>query len=294
MDLQDRFVTVDGVRLHYVEAGEGPLVVLLHGFPEFWWSWRRQIPALVEAGFRVVAVDQRGYAQSDHPPGWRAYRIERLAADVAGLIEALGEERAHVVGHDWGAAVAWMVATLHPDRVERLAILNVPHPERMEHALRTSPKQLLHSWYMFFFQLPWLPETLMRAGGKRTLRSAYRDARPGAFTAEDLERYAEALLGPRGLKGPIDWYRAALRRSPRATRRMFVPIAAPTLVIWGEQDRFLGRELADPDPRLVPDVRVERLPDASHWVQHDEPETVNRLLVEFLGAPASRASAAPS
>jgi pimeloyl-ACP methyl ester carboxylesterase len=284
-ELEDRFVTVDGVRLHYVEAGEGPLVVLLHGFPEFWWSWRNQIPALVEAGFRVVAVDQRGYALSDRPRSWRDYRIERLAADVEGLIAALGEERAHVVGHDWGAAVAWTVASLHPERVERLAILNVPHPARMERALRTSPRQLLHSWYMFFFQIPGVPERLMRAGGRRMLERAYADARPGAFTEDDFDRYERALLGPGGLKGPIDWYRAALRRSPGATRRLYRPIPAPTLVIWGEQDRFLGADLAQPDAELVPDVRVERLPDASHWVQHDEPETVNRLLVDFLAAP---------
>src|SRR4051812_14390433 len=131
MELQDRFATVNGVRLHYVEAGEGPLVVLLHGFPEFWWSWRHQIPALAAAGFRVVAVDMRGYAESEKPPRWQDYRMELLAADVAALIGELGEERAHVVGHDWGAAVAWMVATLHPDRVDRLAALNVPHPEVM-------------------------------------------------------------------------------------------------------------------------------------------------------------------
>src|SRR3954469_305232 len=238
MELEDRFATVDGVRLHYVEAGEGPLVVLLHGFPEFWWSWRRQIPALVAAGFRVVALDQRGYAQSDAPRDWRAYRIERLAADVAGLIEALGEERAFVVGHDWGAAVGWMVATLHPERVRRLAILNVPHPETMARTLRRSPRQLAHSWYMFFFQIPWLPEWLMRRGGRRALGPPSRDARPGAFTAEDYARYEEALLGPGGLRGPINWYRAAVRRSPRAGRALLRPIAAPVLVIWGEQDRF--------------------------------------------------------
>jgi pimeloyl-ACP methyl ester carboxylesterase len=283
MELADHFVTVDGVRLHYVEAGEGPLVVLLHGFPEFWWSWRHQIPALVEAGYRVVAPDQRGYAQSDKPADWRDYRIERLAADVAGLIVALGEERAFVVGHDWGAAVGWMVATLHPERVERLAILNVPHPATMQRTLQHSPRQLLHSWYMFFFQIPWLPERLMGWGGRRTLESAYRDARPGAFTAEDLARYQEALNGPEGFRGPINWYRAALRRSPASARSLYRPIAAPVLVIWGEQDRFLMASMADPDPALVPDVRVVRLPDASHWVQHDEPERVNALLTEFAG-----------
>ena len=289
MDLADHFADVGtGVRLHYVEAGEGPLVVLLHGFPEFWWSWRHQIPALADAGFRVVAPDLRGYGQSDAPPRWQDYKMETLAADVAGLIEALGEERAFVVGHDWGAAVAWMVATLHPERVERLAILNVPHPETMLRTLRSSPRQLLHSWYMFFFQIPWLPETAARLAGRRFLEGAYRDARPGAFTPEDLARYEEALLrSPGGIKGPIDYYRAALRRSPRAAQEQFTPIAAPTLVIWGVQDRFLTEQMADPDPALVPDVRVVKLPDASHWVQHDEPERVSTLLVEhFRGGAA--------
>ena len=281
-ELEDRFVVVDGVRLHYVEAGEGPLVVLLHGFPEFWWSWRKQIPALVDAGFRVVAVDQRGYGLSDRPPSWRDYRFERLGADVDGLIAALGEERAHVVGHDWGAAAAWSAASLHPARIERLVILNVPHPERMARALQTSIKQLRRSWYMFFFQIPWLPERLLRAAGRPALERLFGEAREGSFTSDDLDRYEQALLGPGGLKGPIDWYRAALRRSPRTVARLFRPITAPTLVIWGRKDRHLGAEWATPTPELVPDVRVEWLDDASHWVQHDEPEAVNRLLVEFL------------
>src|SRR5438128_2134073 len=156
-------VTVNGVGLHLVEAGQGPPVVLLHGFPEFWYSWRRQIPALAESGFRVVAPDQRGYGQSGKPRGWRAYRIENLAQDVADLIAHLGEERAHVVGHDWGGGTAWATAMLHAERVASLAILNVPHPERMLRALRT-PRQLAKSWYIFFFQIPWLPETLMALG----------------------------------------------------------------------------------------------------------------------------------
>jgi epoxide hydrolase 4 len=275
MDLADRFADVGtGVRLHYVEAGEGPLVVLLHGFPDHHRSWRHQIPALVDAGFRVVAPDMRGYGESDAPPSWRDYHMELLAADVAGLIEALGAQRAFVVGHDWGAAVAWMVATLHPERVERLAILNVPHPDTMLRTLRKSPKQLLHSWYMFFFQIPWLPERVAAQMGRRFLETAYRDARPGAAL----------LRSPGGLKGPIDYYRAALRQSPRRAQAQFAPIPAPVLVIWGVQDRFLTEQMADPDPRWVPDVRVVKLPDASHWVQHDEPERVSTLLIEHFRA----------
>jgi epoxide hydrolase 4 len=286
MDLADHFADVGtGVRLHYVEAGSGPLVVLLHGFPEFWWSWRHQIPALAEAGFRVVAVDMRGYGQSDAPGDWREYRMETLAADVAGLIEALGEEKAFVVGHDWGAAVAWMVATLHPERVERLAILNVPHPDTMLRTLRRSPRQLRRSWYMFFFQIPRLPEWLAARSGRKFLEGVYSDARPGAFTAEDLARYEAALLeSPGGLKGPINYYRAALRQSPRRAQSLYAPIPAPVLVIWGTQDRHLIEEMAESDPRLVPDVRVVKLPGASHWVQHDEPERVTALLTEHFKA----------
>jgi pimeloyl-ACP methyl ester carboxylesterase len=137
---------------------------------------------------------------------------------------------------------------------------------------------------MFFFQVPWLPERLLGWGGRRALESAYRDARPGAFSSEDLDRYTEALAGSEGFRGPINWYRAALRRSPGATRRLYRPIPAPVLVIWGEQDRFLTASMADPDPELVPDVRVVRLPAASHWVQHDDPERVNALLTEFFSA----------
>jgi pimeloyl-ACP methyl ester carboxylesterase len=284
MDVADRFLTVGGVRLHYVEAGEGPLVVLLHGFPEFWWTWRHQIPALVAAGFRVVAIDMRGYAQSDAPPRWRDYRMELLAADVAGVIEQLGDDgRAYLAGHDWGAAVAWAVATLHPDRVRRLAILNVPHPETMLRTLRSSPRQLARSWYMFFFQIPWLPERLARRLGRRLFEKVYAEARPGAFTAEDIARTETALLRtPGGLKGPIDYYRAALRQSPRRAMSLFTPIPAEVLVIWGERDIHLGKEMAQSDPRLVPHVRVVMLPDASHWVQHDEPERVSTLLTEHF------------
>jgi pimeloyl-ACP methyl ester carboxylesterase len=225
----------------------------------------------------------RGYAPTAIPP--RDADFETLARDALALIAALGESSAVIVGHDWGAAVAWMVATLHPERVERLAILNVPHPETMLRTLRSSPKQLLHSWYMFFFQVPAFPEWLAGRLRRRFLEGAYRDAKPGAFTAEDYARYEAALLdSPGGLKGPINYYRAALRQSPRKAQAQFTPIPLPVLVIWGVQDRFLTERMAEPDPRLVPDVRVVKQPAASHWVQHDEPERVNALLVEHFKA----------
>lgn len=271
-----------GIRLHYVEAGEGPLVVLLHGFPEFWYSWRRQIPALAQAGYRVVAPDMRGYDLSDRPQDWRAYETGLLASDIAGLVKHFGEHSAHVVGHDWGAAVAYTVAMRHPEMVRRLAILNVPHPTRMLEGFRTL-RQLRKSWYMFFFQIPRLPEHLIARDdfsfAKRSLRADSKDA----FTDEDLERYVEAWSQPGALTGMINYYRAALRRSPRKTMSLMKPIEAPTLVIWGMRDRHLGSELAEPSQEWVPNVRVERIAEATHWVQHDAAERVNELLISFFG-----------
>jgi pimeloyl-ACP methyl ester carboxylesterase len=279
---------LSGARLHYVEAGEGPLVVLLHGFPEFWYGWRRQIPALAAAGFRVVAPDMRGYNLSSKPSGVSAYSIARLAGDVRDLIHERGESRAAVVGHDWGGAVAWATAAIHPDVVTRLAVLNLPHPRRMLEGLRTRA-QLRRAWYMFAFQLPWLPERMVSSGRWKWLRAGFEhDARPGAYTVADIERYTQAWAQPGALTASINYYRAAFRRPPLRLRGSRARIQAPTLIIWGERDRFLGAELADPHPEDVPHLqRVVRLPDASHWVAADEPERVNELLVEFLTAPSA-------
>jgi epoxide hydrolase 4 len=279
------------VRLHYVEAGEGPLVLLLHGFPQFWYQWRHQIPALVEAGFRVVAPDMRGYNLSDKLPGVRAYRVELLARDVERLILACGERTATVVGHDWGAIVAWIAAMRHPERVQRLAILNVPHPARFLEGL-LSPMQLLRSSYIFFFQIPRLPEKVIRAGDFALLRSVLgRDpVQSEAFAAEDIEWYVEAMAQPGALTATLNYYRALLRK-PGETRALLQRVEAPVLVIWGERDRFLSRRLAEPPHLWVPNlVRVKRLPDASHWVAEDRPLEVNTLLLDFLRSPSSTLS----
>jgi epoxide hydrolase 4 len=284
LGLTEGYADIGEVRLHYVEAGppDGPLALLLHGFPEFWYSWRRQLPVLASAGYRAVAPDMRGYNLSEKPSSWREYGAEHLAGDSAGLIRALGRERAFVVGHDWGAMVAYYTAMLHPQAVERLAILNVPHPARMLAGLRTL-RQLRRSWYMLFFQIPALPERLLARDdysfAKRSLRAS---AATGTFTDEDLERYVAAWAQPGALSGMIAYYRAALRNTPRKALASLRPISAPTLVIWGERDTYLGSELAEPEPRWVPDVRVRRIPEASHWVQHEAPERVNELLLGFV------------
>jgi epoxide hydrolase 4 len=281
--VSESYADVNGVRLHYAEAGSGPLVVLLHGFPAFWYSWRHQIPALAQAGYHVVAPDMRGYNLSSKPRGWRAYDAESLAGDIAGLIRHFGVEDACVAGHDWGAAVAYLTAMEHPQLVKRLAILNVPHPARMLASFRTR-RQLRKSWYMFFFQLPVIPERLLAARDFAAARRALRIESPHAFTDAEVERYVEAWSQPGALTAMVNYYRAALRHSPRSTMARMRRIDAPVLVIWGERDSVLGSELAEPEPKWVSDVRVERLAEASHWVQNDAPERVNELLTGFFGA----------
>lgn len=282
-----RMIPTNGLRLHVAEAGptDGPLVVLLHGFPEFWYGWRRQIPALAAAGFHVVAPDQRGYNLSDKPPAVRDYATHTLAADVVGLFDALGAERACLVGHDWGGGVAWTVAEQHPERLHALAVLNCPHGQAFQEVLWRSPRQALRSWYMAAFQIPWLPEKLLGAQGARRLGGAMRGtARRGAFSREDMARYREAWLQPGALTAMINWYRAGLRYPPPKSPAAIEP---PTLLIWGEQDTALGTEFIEPITRPCADIRVARIPEASHWVQHEEPEQVNALLTEFLGSVRS-------
>lgn len=269
------------VNLHYVELGpeDGPLVVLLHGFPEFWYSWRHQLPALASAGYRVVAPDQRGYNRSDKPSKVGDYRVDKLATDVCELITELGYESATLVGHDWGAMVTWMTAMLYPELVDRIAILNVPHPVTFQKGLWTF-RQLRKSWYMGFFQLPLLPEKWAAANDYAQLRKLFANdpVNPDAFTPADIERYVEAFKQPGAITGAMNWYRAAARTS---MKDLLAEIDIPTLVIWGVHDVALGEELAEPPDRWVKDFRVEKL-DASHWVQCDAPERVNSLLLHFL------------
>lgn len=285
---------VNGIRLHWVEQGEGPLVVLLHGFPEFWYAWRHQVPALAAAGFRAVAPDLRGYNLSDKPAGVAAYRIEALLGDLAGLIARFGEgqkeARAHVVGHDWGGAVAWYAPLFCPERLLSLALVNAPHPLAFRRELRTSAAQRKRSSYVFFFQLPWLPERRIRAGNFAVLeRMLRRDpVSPGAFTDEDILLYKEALARPGALTAAVNYYRAALRFPPKVAGRSW-PVGLRTLVVWGERDRYLGQSLLEGLDRWVPDLTVERIPDASHWAQADAPARVNELLIRFLtGVSPSR------
>lgn len=290
----DRFGTINGITLHWVEAGQGPLVVLLHGFPEFWYEWRHQIPVLAWAGFRVVAPDLRGYNLSDKPKGVRHYRAGIVMEDVAALIRHLGAERAHVAGHDWGGVIAWRLAIRRPEVVERLVILNAPHPAVFAREMR-HPRQFLRSWYAEFFQLPWVPEAAFRANGYAMIGRIFRNSpcRSGAYTDEDIRRYREAISRPGALTAMINYYRAFGRRTVRGARDGEGAggddmVRRPAMVIWGEQDSALNIHNLDGLEEYVPDLRIERIPDASHWVPADAPEQVNRLMIDFFRGAARR------
>ncbi len=278
--VREGYADLDDVQLHYVEAGEGPLIVLLHGFPEFWYGWRLQILPLAAAGFRVVAPDMRGYNLSSRPEDVAAYGIDRLADDIRGLVHERGAESALLVGHDWGGSVAWATAMNHPEVVDRMAVLNAAHPRKLAQGLH-HPGQLRRSWYFFFFDLPDLPETVVHANNWHFFRHFLHDAHP-AYTPEEIERYVEAWSQPGAATGMINYYRSSVRQSKGAEAALR-PVSAPTLVIWGQDDAYLGPELAEPEHDDVPNLdRVERLPDASHWVHHDEAERVNQLLIDFF------------
>ena len=270
-------VNTGEVALHVVMEGTGTPVVLLHGFPEFSYGWRHQMAPLAAAGFQAIAPDLRGYDRSDKPWGVEKYELSRLAADIAGLIRGLGHSRAHVVGHDWGGIVAYQVAMDHPEVVDRLVILNAPHLGRMAEAIRRPP-QLLRSWYVYAFQMPWLPERVVQS--ETFLRKIFRGwaTHPERFGDEVIAEYARALRVPGAARAALNYYRALVRRIPTSHGT----VRAPTLVLWGEQDRALGPELLERLERWVPDLRIQRFPQASHWLQHDEPEAVNAALLAFL------------
>ncbi len=266
---------VNGIRLHWVEQGEGPLVVLLHGFPEFWYSWRHQIPVLARR-FRVVAPDLRGYNLSEKPR--KGYDIQTLTDDVRALIAYLGAERAVIVGHDWGGLLAWVFAIRFPDVTEKLVIMNAPHPGRFMEAVRR-PRQFLRSTYVFFFQTPVLSELILGSNRGWTLARLMRRSavNKDAFPPDVIERYREALSQPGALTCALRYYRSARLSSLPPD----LSVHAPTLILWGKHDPALGRELTEGLERWVPDLTVHILP-CGHWTQQEAPDEVNHLMLEFL------------
>jgi pimeloyl-ACP methyl ester carboxylesterase len=283
LNIRHRRVNVGRLELHVAELGSGPAVLLLHGFPAHWADWEPQMQALAASGFRAIAPDLPGYGESGQLPRVLDYRAGLLATDLAGLIRALGLERAHVIGHDWGGTLAYLLAAQHPELVERLIIINAGHPALLQSALRRF-EQLRRSWYIFLFQLPLLPEWLLRRDAAISLCLRSMEVRAGAFSDSDLERYATAMRAPGVARAALSYYRAAFRAPSRAA----CAVPQPTLVLWGDQDQALSASLLLSGLELhVPHVRVTRFADAGHWLHHDLPEVVNRHLVEFLSASAN-------
>jgi epoxide hydrolase 4 len=290
------YAKVNGIQLHYAETGSGEdLVILLHGFPEFWYSWRHQLTAL-STRFHVVAPDLRGYNLSDKPPRIEDYSTDLLADDVIGLIDHFGAAKAAIVGHDWGAGVAWVVAQKYPERVSRLAVLQVPPAAAWRANL--SLAQLLRSWYMFFFQLPSVPEWAMRRNGFKSLEGTFKEqvGRTGSFTDADVEAYKEALAQPGALTGAINYYRANVFRIMRGSKttattgltnrnesRSNGRIRVPTLFIFGELDfAILPQTVRGVADYIDAPYTELRIPDSGHWVQNEAVEEVNTALMEFL------------
>ncbi len=285
MAIATRRIQANGFDFAVDEAGEGDrLALCLHGFPESRFSWRFQLPLLARMGYRAWAPDLRGYGETEPKPrDVASYRIERLMEDVAALIDASGAREVVLIGHDWGAGLAWTFAANRIRPLERLVIMNVPHPGVFAEHLRRSPRQMLRSWYMAFFQIPGLPERAMTANGARAIRRAFLGMAvdKSNFTGEVLDRYAADARRPGAMSGMVNWYRAAAQ-SPGKLAGPWPRIETPTLIIWGEADAALGVELLDGTEAHVRDLTVKRLPNVSHWVQQEAPEAVNAILREWL------------
>jgi len=291
--IRHEFVKANGLRFHVAACGEGDrLALFLHGFPECGYSWRHQLPLLARLGYRAWAPDLRGYGETDRPPRREDYAIERLMDDVAGLIDASGARSTVLLAHDWGALIAWYFAMRRVRPLERLVIMNVPHPAAMERALR-GWRQVARSWYVLFFQIPWLPEALLRARDCRAIGDAFRNMAvdKSRFPDEVLRVYRDNAARPGALTAMLNYYRALVRGGGGNRQRAlgYPVIETPTLMVWGERDSALGVETTYGTDRHVPNLTVRYLPDVSHWVQQEAPEKVNEVLEEWLeGEPVSR------
>ena len=278
---EEHFIDTNGIRLHTIVAGpeNGKPVILLHGFPEFWYGWRHQIEPLAAAGYRVIVPDQRGYNLSEKPNGVKQYQIDLLAQDIVGLLDSLGYHEVDLVGHDWGGVVAWQVATDYPERLSHLVILDAPHQDSMQRALLHHPSQLVRSWYIYMFQLPWFAEHIFFSP---FANQGMRKAKPGSFTAEDMVRYREAWAQPGAVHATINWYRAAFRAIFRPTVGTSAPIQVPTLILWGEADWALSPWLARDSAAHCTQSTLRFFPGVGHWLQHDKAQEVTQAILDFL------------
>lgn len=281
METEVKQYWVNEIFLMVRESGpsDGKILLFLHGFPEYWYGWRKQIPYFASKGYRVVVPDQRGYNESSKPAGIKAYRMQNLVRDVAELIGQLGGQKVVLIGHDWGGAVAWAMAAKYPHLLEKLIILNLPHPQVLKDGFKNWPKQILKSWYIGFFQLPLLPELACSlANFKLLAESMRRSSIPGTFSKHAMDKYRNAWQQPKSLRSMINWYRAVRYRSNDHTSE----IHTPTLLIWGKKDLFLSHETASPSINYCSRGKLVMIEDASHWIHHEKSAEVNQLIEEFI------------
>ncbi|MDJ0693904.1 alpha/beta hydrolase [Mastigocoleus sp. MO_188.B34] len=276
------YITTNNIKLHYVTQGNGPLMLMLHGFPEYWYSWRHQIPEFAR-DYQVVAIDLRGYNDSDKPKEKSAYVMNEFIQDVKGVIQGLGYEKCVLVAHDWGGIIAWNFVDIYPETVEKLIILNLPHPLKLIRSFRTW-KQLQKSWYIFFFQIPFLPELLLQYANYNWIEQMFAGIALGKsiFTLKDLKAYKQAVAKPGALRAMLNYYRNFF--IPQLINKNWDIVAVPTLMIWGEEDKFLGKELTYGTEAYVRDFKIKYIPNCSHWVQQEQPTLVNQYMREFLRA----------
>jgi pimeloyl-ACP methyl ester carboxylesterase len=288
MSISHRDIEANGLRFHLAECGpaDGPPVLLLHGFPEYWGAWKVHMVQLAAQGFRVIAPDLRGYGTSAKPARVRDYALDLLVEDVTGMLDALDLDSAHIVGHDWGGALAWQVARAAPERIKRLVVINCPPFDSLRAVVLKDPIQVLRSWYVMSFQFPLLPQWGLGIWGHwMPCKMMIDSALPGTFTQEGLAGHRAAWSEPEALRSMIHWYRAAIRHPPTPGQR----ITTPSLLLWGEQDRFLGTALIPLIESLCDELTVTRFPENTHWLPHEAPEAVVEAIASFIGRPTSAA-----
>jgi epoxide hydrolase 4 len=281
MAFQENYYSSNGIQLHTLEAGdpEARTILFLHGFPEFWYAWEKQLPFFAERGWHAVAPDQRGYNLSSKPEGEAAYAMAQLTKDIAELIPQISKGKVVLVGHDWGGGVAWNLASQYPHLLEKLVILNMPHPKVLNQHLSSNIRQMRRSWYTAFFQLPWLPEFFSGAFHFKLLeKSLAGSAVPGTFTAQQMTHYKKAWSQPKALESMINWYRAYRYSPPKE----ILKIEVPTLLVWGRKDPFLGEEMAQPSIDTCRKGQLIFLEEATHWLHHEQPTQVNEAIQTFL------------
>jgi len=281
--IRTAFVKANGLTFEVDQCGTGDkFALLLHGFPESKFSWRFQMPLLAKLGYTVWAPNMRGYGKTSRPANVADYHIDHLVTDAAALIDAAGAKNTLLMAHDWGAVIAWQFAIRKARPLDRLVIMNVPHPACMTREFRTWA-QLKKSWYIFFFQIPWLPERLLGARGGDPIRRAFVDMAvdKSRFPVAVTDEYRRNALEPGALKAMINYYRAAMRAGA-ATMNPPGMIETPTLMIWGEEDSALGKATTVGTDQYVRDLTLRYLPGVSHWVQQEAPERVNAMIEAWI------------